>query len=416
MSMSNDAPSESAEQRPFRIGMVLTHCHPDVAGGAEWQARLLARTLALRGHEVVLFALNPLNARPSRETIDGFTIVRVPPLVVRGVSRGGGIGSPILIWRLASAILTENRGFDVLHSHLAGVSTAAAVVAARVRKMPVIVKLACSGAVGDIEKLRSIGLARHGPLIRRLVSRADRVVAMTEELAREAEAFGFRPEQIVRIPNGVELPAIPPLSEEGIPFPSAPLAGRSGAAAASVPNPGSRASATIVAVSRLVPQKRLDLLVTAVAKLRGQFPGIRALIFGEGSERNELTRLIGSSGAGGAVQLMGRQPPERIYPQTGIFVLPSDHEGMSNALLEAMSWAKPCVVSDIPPNCETAADGAVYFPRGDGEGLAAAVSRLIASADEGRELGKRARERAERAFSIGTIATRYEALYASVRQ
>lgn len=389
---SGDAPRSlpAPAGRRLRVGMVLSRCHPDVGGGTEWQARLLSRALARRGHRVVLFAMNPSNAKPAREEIDGFDLVRIPSLVLGGKTRGGGIGTPFLLWRYASALSGEAGGFDVLHAHLVAMPSAAAALAADRLRTPLLLKLACAGPFGDLATLRAAGWRGYGPILRRLVRRADRVVAMTDDLAHEARSFGFPEGRLVRIPNGVEIPVDDPAGE---PDPRAPV---------------------IVCVGRLARQKRFDLLVEAVAGIAPRFPGLQVHVYGIGEEREALLRDIARRSLDGVVRLEGVEPRERIYRGASLFVLPSDDEGMSNALLEAMARGLPCLVSDIAANREAAADGAAYFPRGDSSALASRIAALLSDPGEADRLGRKARERATEAFSIDAVAARYEALYASL--
>jgi glycosyltransferase involved in cell wall biosynthesis len=376
--------------------MVLSRCHPDVVGGTEWQARLLSRTLARRGHHVVLFALDPSNGRPRREEIDGFTVVRVPPISPRRPASRRRDRKPVLIWRYASAILGEAGGFDVLHAHLASLHAAGAAVASLTRGTPLVVSSPAPGPSGDLATLRDRA-PLHGPLIARLVRRARRVIAMTDELAREARQYGYAEERIARIPNGVEIPDLLALG-----------------AVAGAPDLEPARAVPIVAVGRLDPQKRLDLLIEAVAALAPRFPGVRARLYGEGGQREALARLIEERSLSDRVALAGKEPRERVFRGARVFVLPSDEEGMSNALLEAMAYGVPCVVSDIPANRETAGDAAVYFRRGDSRDLAERIARVLDDPAGSEHLARRARDRAERTFRIEAVADRYESVYESL--
>ncbi|HFU2770952.1 TPA: glycosyltransferase family 4 protein, partial [Klebsiella michiganensis] len=63
-------------------------------------------------------------------------------------------------------------------------------------------------------------------------------------------------------------------------------------------------------------------------------------------------------------------PLHTLFSQAGLFVLPSYHEGLPIALLEAMSWSLPVIVSDIPANLEIGLPAEVYFPTGNVAALA----------------------------------------------
>ena len=103
----------------------------------------------------------------------------------------------------------------------------------------------------------------------------------------------------------------------------------------------------IVAVGRLAEQKNFGLLIDAFADIHEQYPGITLEIYGEGNLRTDLQTKIASMGLQAKVFLMGAFPDvqKRIYGAR-LFVLPSLYEGMTNALMEAMSIGLPVIASD----------------------------------------------------------------------
>src|SRR5262249_20615051 len=67
---------------------------------------------------------------------------------------------------------------------------------------------------------------------------------------------------------------------------------------------------------------------------------------------------------------------EQLYSHAACFVLPSSHEGLPIALLEALSYGLPVLASDIPANLEIGLEPGCYFPVGDREVLASALRRI----------------------------------------
>lgn len=59
-----------------------------------------------------------------------------------------------------------------------------------------------------------------------------------------------------------------------------------------------------------------------------------------------------------------------LYGRAGVFVLPSSHEGLPIAMLEALSYGLPVIASDIPANLEVGLPSEHYFPLGDVGALA----------------------------------------------
>jgi glycosyltransferase involved in cell wall biosynthesis len=81
---------------------------------------------------------------------------------------------------------------------------------------------------------------------------------------------------------------------------------------------------------------------------------------------------------------------------------PSTYEGYGLPVAESLASGLPTIASDIPPHREIAADAAVYFDPGDADGLARAVSGLVADSELRTDLARRAIERARRLSESGT--------------
>ena len=105
----------------------------------------------------------------------------------------------------------------------------------------------------------------------------------------------------------------------------------------------------IVTVGRLESQKNQKMLLEAFMKVKDFYPQMRLEIYGEGSQRCELEKMISSFNLGGSVFLMGafKDIFSKIY-DAKLFVLSSDFEGMPNALIEAMSLGIPSISTDCP--------------------------------------------------------------------
>jgi glycosyltransferase involved in cell wall biosynthesis len=129
------------------------------------------------------------------------------------------------------------------------------------------------------------------------------------------------------------------------------------------------------------------------------------LVAGDGPQRDELA-------ATGARMLGFRRDPQRLLAAADILVMPSRHEGLSFAVLEAMAAGVACVVSDGPGNPEAVADAGVVFPAGDEPALRAALRRLAADPGQRARLAAAARERAAAEFSVERFLARMGAVYA----
>ena len=98
-----------------------------------------------------------------------------------------------------------------------------------------------------------------------------------------------------------------------------------------------------------------------------------------------------------------------------VFVLPSEIEGFSLALIEAMARGLPCIASDAGGNREALDGGCgILIPPRDPAALAKALASILDDPDASRNLGARARDRASREFDVTRTIARTEALYASL--
>jgi glycosyltransferase involved in cell wall biosynthesis len=122
----------------------------------------------------------------------------------------------------------------------------------------------------------------------------------------------------------------------------------------------------ILAVSRFVAEKGLDLLLTA---LQAQRPAWKLVIAGDAVHHTNYSReLKALIDADDTIIRTGHITGERlnqVFTHAGLFVLPSYHEGLPIALLEALSYGLSVLVSDIPANKEVDLSAECFFNSGD---------------------------------------------------
>jgi glycosyltransferase involved in cell wall biosynthesis len=133
-------------------------------------------------------------------------------------------------------------------------------------------------------------------------------------------------------------------------------------------------------VSRLVPEKKqLDLIA---AFLRAPATGWKLALVGglDGTDYSE--RVRNAAAVHPDIVLAGFLSGERLrqmYAHAGAFVLPSSHEGLPIAMLEALSFGLPVIASDIPANLEVGLAAECYFPLGNLDVLTQRLADLAAS-------------------------------------
>lgn len=168
----------------------------------------------------------------------------------------------------------------------------------------------------------------------------------------------------------------------------------------------------VLLVSRLVPEKRhLDLIE---AFLRANLSSWKLVIVGSSDHPDDyVQQLLSKADASPEVVCTGFQTGlslRELYAHAGIFALPSSHEGLPIAMLEALSYGLPVVASDIAANMEVGLPPEHYFPLGNVEALASRLSEFA-----GRELTDEARESRRRwvseRYDWRDIANRTLAVY-----
>jgi glycosyltransferase involved in cell wall biosynthesis len=152
--------------------------------------------------------------------------------------------------------------------------------------------------------------------------------------------------------------------------------------------------------------ERRDPVAVARAAERSQ---TSVLFVGDGALRGDVERA-----AGAHVRVLGqRTDVPNLLTAADFFVLMSQREGLSFALLEAMAYGLPAIVADIPENLEAIGDAGIPVRYGDEDAVAAAMRRLT-DEDERARLGTRARQRALELFSAELMIARTRALYDDV--
>ena len=114
-----------------------------------------------------------------------------------------------------------------------------------------------------------------------------------------------------------------------------------------------RDDVVLLCVSRLVPRKRVDVLVDAFAAIADKFPNARCVIVGSGPEEAPLRARCEALGVSSRVEFAGFAQDVRFFLlSSDIYVSPSEREGLPLTILEEMAVGLPCVVTDIGGNNE----------------------------------------------------------------
>jgi glycosyltransferase involved in cell wall biosynthesis len=365
----------------MRVVMLTLDYHP-VTGGAQKQIAALAPLLRARGAAVEVWT-RAVPGQPHAESIDG--------IPVRRLGRPGARSTAGFAVQAALGLLRARP--DVLHAHSLFSPAAIALLARQALGVPAVVKVLRGGVLGD--SVRLLGKP-HGP--RRaaaLAQRIDRFVAISTEIDRELDDLGVAPERRRFVPNGVDTERFRPLR----------LLSR----VALRHDLGVGDRPLVVYAGRLVPEKGLDDMIAAWPRVERAHPGAELAVLGAGPCEAELRRR-----APVAVKFLGDVADVAPYLLAAdAFVLPSQTEGLSNALLEAMAAGLPIVATSVGGNADLIEDGVNgrLVPPRRSDALGDALAALLADAPLRRGLGARARRRVVDDYSLPATADRLFDLY-----
>mgnify|MGYP001103852181 CR=1 FL=1 len=384
----------------MKVLMVISQFYP-IIGGAEKQAQLLAEKLIEKGLKVkVVTGWWSFKAR-RKEIISGIEVFRNfscwRMFGIRGIRTLGGL---IYMISLGIYLLVHRREYDIIHVHQVLYPAFVSVLIGKgILHKPVIVKNACTGDMGDIKQIRRFPLGNLQ--LKYLLKKMECLIVVSNEGSDEFKAVGYTEGQITYVPNGV----VPP-SEGKVQYTKVQR---------------------VLTMARLDRQKGIDVLLEAWATVVQHEKSLRLRILGDGLLKSELKRLSETLEVDSTVEFIGTVRNVGEYlKDSDIFVLPSRAEGLSNSLLEAMSYGLPCITTNIGGNAELlkqdgnrkispgeyviAKNGLLVNPD-DAKGLAEAILYLIQNGEAREEIGRKGCKFIRENFSIDLVADKYIALY-----
>lgn len=313
---------------------------------------------------------------------------RVRAAGVRVVSLDRRSRAQVWDWRPLLSLLRRER-VDVLHAHSFG-SNFWGSLAGRLAGVPVVIAHEHSWSFEGAPVRRFLD--------REVIARLANVLLAVsrEDRRRMIEIVGIDPRVVRFLPNGIAwTPATGDhdvRAELGIP-PEAPV---------------------VVAVAVLRPPKALEVLIEASRLLAPDFPGLRVLIAGRGSERQRLEELVRERGLDRTVEFIGlRHDVPDLLAGADIGVSSSDSEGSPLSIMEYLAAGKPVVatrVGGVPDIVEDGVHG-LLVERRDPAALARALANLLRNPERRAEMGARGRERQQREFTIEAMIRHVEELY-----
>lgn len=392
--MTSPQESGDSSRRPgeaVSVVMLAANFHPHL-GGAEKQALELSKGLTALGVKV-LVATRRMPGLPAREEVEGVPVFRLPVF-------GSGTVNSISFMFSAFFFLLKNRtAYDVIHVHIASSHALAACAAAALTGKKVAVKFAASRDFGDVStslatlsgriKLKVLGWFRPTALV------------INPEIEQEMRAAGLRlPLKAFR--NGVDTGKYVPLSysakielKRKMGFTGEPL---------------------FVFAGRLTAQKRLLEFLEVWAELKREMPDSKAqfALVGEGPLMDDLKKAAAALEISRDIVFAGLQRDMLPYYQAAdIFTLPSSAEGLSNAMLEAMSCGLAIFASRIGGAREAVSEGesGVLFDPYSRTEIKNGLRVFLRDAAMARAMGGKARAAAIEKYCMSRVAREALGIY-----
>jgi len=232
-----------------------------------------------------------------------------------------------------------------------------------------------------------------------IVRRADKIIAVSKEIAKKMKLAGIAKGKICLIENGVNLERVTTNSSSQ----------------AIKESLGIKKEALVVGtIGALTKEKGHQYLLRAALKVIRIYPKAIFLLVGDGTERPNLEKTASSLGIKDSVIFAGmRKDVPEILSILNVFVLPSLNEGLPMALLEAQAAQIPVVatsVGAVPDVLENGVTGMLIPPK-DPQAIAEAIIMILSDKQFASGIAQKGFERVRDNFSSEKMASKYLSIY-----
>jgi glycosyltransferase involved in cell wall biosynthesis len=398
-----------------RLYWLTTEFFPPEMGGTGIITARLAEGLAQRAFDIQVITRQTLPRCAARETIGRVLVRRIPP-----AGRAKGMG-----WRalpatlaflagVATRLMSTNSRYDLVI--IAGMKAIplVAVPVCRLLGKKCVIRIESPFEIVEPISAESLAVMSHfiGRLLSRglmgaqhmVLRRADRVIAISEDIAKRLQRLGYPHARIVRIPNAVDLTRFKPVSRDEKRALRARL--------------GFPTDQTILLYAgRLSRSKGVMMLMEALPGLIAAYPDLFVVIVGSGRDawddcESEVIAYARQTQLATHVALAAQSERVEEYLQaTDLFVSPSDYEGFGLTIVEALACATPTIATAVgiaPEVIDHAANGFLCPPKNP-QALTEAISLALAEQARWPEIGRLARVAVAR-FDVPQVINQYVTL------
>lgn len=372
--------------KKIRVAMVIQEYYP-IIGGAEHQLASQAALLKEMGVDIHIVTRRWPGLLPY-EVIRGIPVHRMLSWGPRPLAAVLFITTAI--WK----IIRLNP--DIIHAFELLSPSTVAVLAKKILRRPLIIKVLRGGILGDLRKIGSGFLGRFR--IPFVLHAAEAFAVISHEIDAELESFGVSGSRRFFIPNGVDTQRFSPVTSTEKEALRIRLGLPTGVLA--------------VFTGRLESEKRLDMLIKIWTSIRAKHPNANLLLVGTGSQEAYLRSI-----AGDGVWFTGGVDDVAPYLQSSdIFVLPSVAEGLSNALLEGLSCELGVIATNIGGTTDIIRHekNGLLVPPDSPDHTMEAFLRLLSDPEYRHQLGVEGRKLIVEDYSIENVVKKIRQLYSSL--
>lgn len=360
-------------------------------GGTEKQALSLAAELVDKGVAVTIVTSRFDNKWARQEVMERVTVVRLysPRIKV--------VGALFFLTCLAGYLIKNRNHYSLIHTFQIGYTSSLSILMGSLLNKPSLLKLASSGRGGDIQRARR---TLWGRVFLYVAKKASRIIMVSKTVEQELMAEAVNPEKLCRISNGVNLKGYDKEGNKKQTRNKLKIPDRK----------------TVIYTGRLSPEKGVDFLLRCFSKVT-QSTICQLIIIAEGPEKKRVMKRIDQLALTDVMLVIPTVDEIAPYLKAAdLFVLPSQFEGLSNSLLEAMACGLPVISTNVGGSIDIIENGVngLLVEYNDEDGLSQAISHVLGDSDLAFSLGKHARETVEKKHNIGSIAGEYLNVYNSL--
>ena len=387
--------------KKIRVYMVL-YLFPPEFTGASIQALNLAKKLRTKGIDVTFITATETEEKDIQTEYEGFPVIRIS-----NPFKTGNL-SLIVYWIKLFLILFLNRkNYDIIHCH--GILTLNCVIGAygKVLRKATLVKTTLSIEVDNLKDDQILG--REAKFTKFMIGRFDRIIALSSEIFDKLILAGFNTNMVQRIPNGVDLERFHALKNE-----EDRLRLRK--------EMGLPEGIIFSYIGAIHARKRIDWMLKCwIEHYRGNKnvflmiagPTARENIMADGGGKEyliSLKKMVKDAGCESQVIFMPfKEEVEDYFKVSNYFINPSESEGLSNALLEAMACGVVPISSRTSGAIDLIADGenGYLFNIDDKDGLLSVLKKIDKGHEDYNGISLRARDLILNNYSLEKIYTLY---------